>query len=54
MSEQETHFKRLEVDAWTQRLRSKAREYAANGISLEEAEERAFKDIQREIRRGRP
>lgn len=42
--------KRAEVDIWDGMLRQKAREYVAQGMSHEAAEERACNDIRREIR----
>lgn len=44
--------KRDEVDAWSNRMARKARQYVAEGMSHEDAEERACKDIRREIRRS--
>lgn len=42
--------KRAEVDIWDGLLRQKAREYVRQGLSHEEAEERACSDVRREIR----
>lgn len=44
--------KRAEVDIWDGLLRQKAREYVRQGLSHEDAEERACSDIRREIRRS--
>lgn len=44
--------KRAEVDIWDGMLRQKVREYERQGIPLEEAEERASRDVRREIRRS--
>ena len=42
--------KKAEIDIWEGRIRLRAREYLSQGISLEEAEEKATTDIRREIR----
>lgn len=49
---EEAKAKRAEVDIWEARIRSRAREYLSQGMSLEEAEEKATTDIRREIRRS--
>jgi len=43
---------KAEADIWSDRIRSRAREYLSQGMPLEEAEERATTDICREIRRS--
>ena len=53
MDDRELHQrKRAEVDIWDGMLRQKTREYERQGIPLEEAEERASRDIRREIRQS--
>jgi hypothetical protein len=44
--------KRAEVDIWDGQLKLKAREYIAQGMSHEEAEQKAATDIGREIARS--
>lgn len=48
----ERNEKKTEVDAWTRQIYTKAREYMAQGMSAEKAEERATDDIRREIRQS--
>ena len=50
--EELTRRKRAEVDVWDGMLRQKTLEYERKGIPLEEAEERAARDIRREIRQS--
>lgn len=45
----ETCRKRAEVEVWDKLLQLKAKQYRAQGLSCEEAEERASADIRREI-----
>lgn len=52
MNKDEYAAKRAEVDIWDGMLRQKVREYERQGAPLEEAEERAARDIRREIRRS--
>jgi len=46
--------KRAERDAWSNEMFRRARAYVAEGMSHEDAEERASQDIRREIRNGPP
>lgn len=45
---------RHEVDAWTRQLEQAAREYMAQGMSAEDAEQKAAVDVCREIRNSPP
>jgi hypothetical protein len=44
--------KRAEVNAWDRQLQLRAKQYRAQGMSAEEAEEKACRDIRREIRQS--
>jgi hypothetical protein len=44
--------KRAEIDAISDAIARKARQYVASGMSYEQAEQRACKDIQRARRRS--
>lgn len=46
--------KKLEVDAYVDRMHRIARKYVQEGMSLEAAEEKATNDVRREIRNGPP
>ena len=45
---------RHEVEAWTHQLQQAALEYMAQGMSAEDAEQKAADDICRDIRNSKP
>lgn len=48
----ESQAKKAEIDIWMGQVAVKTREYVKQGMSHEEAEEKAVNDIRREIRRS--